>query len=68
MALTTEQSRELVAAIAAAPSLDALEALQRVARREHGPDIRASFVELLIDVRREKLARVEADTGPRRIA
>jgi hypothetical protein len=68
MPLTTEQSRELVDAIVAAPSLDALEALRRVAMREHGPDVHSTFVELLIDVRREKLARANAGTGPRRIA
>ena len=62
MTLTVEQSRALIDAIALAPSDDALGELRRVARREHGPEIDGSFLELLIALRQEKLAR----TGPSR--
>jgi len=55
MRLTTEQSRALVDAIAAAPSLDTLADLRRVARREHALDVRGSFLELLIELRQERL-------------
>ena len=55
MTLTTEQSRALVDAIAAAPSLDTFADLRRVARREHALDVRSSFLELLIELRQERL-------------
>ena len=57
MTLTPEQSRALVDAIATAPSLDALADLRRVATREQRLDARGSFLELLIEIREEKLAR-----------
>ena len=60
MTLTVEQSRALIDAIALAPSDDVLGELRRVARREHGPDIHGSFLELLIELRQEKLARTGA--------
>jgi len=60
MTLTTEQSRALVDAIATAPSLDALADLRRAAAREQRLDVRGSFLELLIELRQEKLARAGA--------
>ena len=62
MTLTAEQTRALVEAIAVAPSDDALQELRRVARHEHGFDVRGSFLELLLEYRQEKLARAAA--GP----
>jgi len=62
MTLTVEQSRALIEAIAIAPSDDVLGELRRVATREHGLEVHGSFLELLIELRQEKLAR----TGPSR--
>ena len=66
MTLTTEQSRALVDAIAAAPTLEALTDLRRVATREHALDVHGSFLELLIELRQEKLARYRAAMQLRR--
>ena len=60
MTLTVEQSRALIDAIALAPSDDVLGELRRAARREHGLDIHGSFLDLLIELRQEKLARTGA--------
>lgn len=57
MTLTAEQSRAFIEAIATAPSIDALRVLHRQATRECGWEIRGSFLELLIEVTQEKLAR-----------
>ena len=57
MTLTTEQSRELIDAIATAVSVEALAELQRLARREHLLDLRGGFLELLIAVRHDNLTR-----------
>jgi hypothetical protein len=51
----TAQSRALIEAIAVAPSEDVLGELRRVARREHGLDVCGSFLELLIELRQERL-------------
>jgi hypothetical protein len=68
MTLTAEQSRTLVDAIAAAPSVGALEQLRREAGREFGLDVLGSFVELLIDLRRAQLERPHEPTRRGRIA
>lgn len=68
MTMTPEQCRSLIDAIAAAASSDVLAELRRGVRREQGFDVRGSFVELLIDLRQEKLARLNADTGRARTA
>jgi hypothetical protein len=57
MTLATEQSRALVDAIAGAPSLAILADLRRVARREHALDVGGSFLEMLIELRQERLER-----------
>ena len=57
MTLTVvEQSRAPIEAITLAPSGDVLGELRRVARREHGSELHGSFLELLIELRQEKLA------------
>jgi hypothetical protein len=66
MTLTTEQCRALIEAIAVASSIDALATLRCAVRREHGLDVQGGFVELLIELRREKLER--SMTRPSRIA
>jgi hypothetical protein len=63
MALTAEQTRALIDAIASAASLDVLSELRREVRREYGFDVRGGFVELLIDVQQAKLARTRVGTG-----
>ena len=60
MTLTVEQSRALIEAIAIAPSHDVLGELRRVAAREHSLEMHGSFLEWLIDLRQEKLARTGA--------
>jgi hypothetical protein len=66
--MTPEQCRSLVDAIATAASMDVLAELHREVRREQGFDARTSFVDVLIDMRREKLARQAADTTGARTA
>lgn len=68
MTLTAEQSRAFIEAIVTAPSIDALHVLHRQARHECGLDIRGSFLELLIEVTQEKLARRASKGGRERIA
>ena len=63
MAMTAEQTRTLIDAIASAASLDVLSELRREVRRAYGFDVRGGFVELLIDVQQAKLARTGAGTG-----
>lgn len=68
MTLTTQEYRALIDAIAAAPSLDALSALRSEVRREHGFDIQGGFVEVLLELRLVKLARMTPDPARARIA
>ena len=68
MTLTPEQSRALVDAIATAPSLDALADLRRVATREQRLDVRGSFLELLIELRQERLEQRLSPPGDSRRA
>jgi len=57
MTLTTEQSRALVDAVACAQSLNTLVELRQLVRREHGLDVRGGFLEMLIELRQERLER-----------
>ena len=55
MTRTTEQCCALVEAIAVASSVAGLDELRQAVQREFGLDVRGSFVELLIHLRRERL-------------
>ena len=57
MALTAEQSRALVDAIATAASPEALAELRHQARREHLLDLGGGFLEQLIALRVDTLRR-----------
>ena len=64
MTLTTEQYRALIEAIAVASTLEALAALRAVVQREQpGPDVRGGFVEMLIELRQERLTRPKSRTA-----
>jgi hypothetical protein len=62
IALTAEQSRALIDAIATADTLEALADLRRVAR-EQLLDVRGGFLELLIELRQDTLTRTRANRG-----
>jgi hypothetical protein len=55
MTLTAEQCLARIEAIAVASSIAGLDELRQDADREFGLDVRGSFVELLIDLRRGRL-------------
>jgi len=55
MTRTAEQCCALVEAIAVASSVAGLDELRQAAQREFGLDVRGSFVELLIDLRKERI-------------
>jgi hypothetical protein len=55
MTLTAEQCLARVEAIAVASTIAGLDELRQDAHREFGLDVRGSFVELLIDLRQERL-------------
>ena len=57
MTRTAEQCCALVEAIAVASSVAGLDQLRQDAQREFGLDVHGSFLELLIELRQEKLAR-----------
>ena len=57
MTRTAEQCCALVEAIAVASSVAGLDELRQSAQREFGLDVHGSFLELLIELRQEKLAR-----------
>ena len=57
MTRTAEQCCALVEAIAVASSVAGLDELRQYAQREFGLDVHGSFLELLIELRQEKLAR-----------
>ena len=60
MTRTAEQCCVLVEAIAVASSVAGLDELRQDAQRELGLDVHGSFLELLIELRQEKLARKAA--------
>ena len=61
MTRTAEQCCALVEAIALSSSVAALDELRQAAQREYGRDVCGSFVELLIELRQQRLDQQRLD-------